>query len=76
MRTSLDIPDDLFRKLKIHAAQEGVTLREIALRGIRREMEQPEEKPARRLKKPILKSYAPASIDIDNEQIYDTIGFP
>jgi hypothetical protein len=46
------------------------------LRGILREIEQPVPKSTRRLAEPILKSYAPGSIRIDNEQIYDLIGFP
>lgn len=76
MRTTLDIPDEAYRQLKIKAAMEGATLRMIALRGIYREIEVPAAKPAQRLSKPILKSYAPGSIRIDNEQIYDLIGFP
>jgi hypothetical protein len=76
MRTTLDIPDDAYRRLKIKAAVEGQTLRMIALRGILREIDGPAAKPVRRLKEPILKSYAPGSIRIDNEQIYDLIGFP
>ena len=31
MRTSLDIPDDLYRKIKIHIAERGITLREFLL---------------------------------------------
>jgi hypothetical protein len=76
MRTTLDIPDDVYRKLKVKAATEGETVRSIALRGILHEIHCPALKPVRRLTKPILKSYAPGSIRIDNEQIYDVIGFP
>lgn len=76
MRTTIDIPDEIYRKLKVKAAIEGQTVREIAVRGIRREIEQPAPEPARRLTEPILKSYAPGSIRIDNERIYDLIGFP
>jgi len=76
MRTTIDIPDEIYRKLKIKAAKERETVREIALRGIQREIEQPAAQPVRRLSEPILKSYAPGSIRIDNEQIYDLIGFP
>lgn len=76
MRTTVDIPDETYRKLKVKAAQEGQAVRQIVLRGIVREIEQPAAKPLRRLKEPILKSYAPGSIRIDNEQIYDLIGFP
>ncbi len=76
MRTTVDIPDETYRKLKVKAALKGQTVREIALRGIQREIDHPAEKAVRRLSEPILKSYAPGSIRIDNEQIYDLIGFP
>jgi plasmid stability protein len=76
MRTTLDIPDQVYRRLKIKAAVEGQTVREIALRGILREIDGASTKPVRRLTAPVLKSYAPGSIRVDNEQIYDLIGFP
>ena len=76
MRTTVDIPDETYRKLKVKAALEGETVRQIVLRGVLREIEQPTAKPVRRLTEPILKSYAPGSIRIDNERIYDLIGFP
>jgi hypothetical protein len=76
MRTTLDIPDEAYRRLKIKAAVEGKTIRKIALRGILREIDEEDSPPLPRLSEPILKSYAPGSIDIDNEKIYDLIGFP
>ncbi|MGB7266037.1 MAG: hypothetical protein WBC92_11030 [Terracidiphilus sp.] len=76
MRTTIDIPDEVYRKLKVKAALEGQTVRQIAVRGIEKEIEQPAGKPVPRLTEPILKSYAPGSIRIDNERIYDLIGFP
>jgi len=39
MRTTIDIPDEIYRKLKVKAAMEGQTVREIVLRGIKRELE-------------------------------------
>jgi len=76
MRTTIDIPDEIYRRLKVKAAMEGETVREIALRGIENEIERPAAKKVRKLTEPILKSYAPGSIEIDNEQIFDIIGFP
>lgn len=76
MRTTIDIPDETYRKLKVKAASEGQTVRQIALRGIQREIEERGTAPVRRLHEPVLKSYAPGSIQIDNERIYDLIGFP
>jgi hypothetical protein len=46
------------------------------LRGILREIGEQDTLPLPRLSEPVLKSYAPGSIDIDNERIYDLIGFP
>ena len=76
MRTTVDIPDETYRRLKMKAVREGQTVRQLVLRGIHREIEEPPAKPVKRLTEPILKSYAPGSIRIDNEQIYDIIGFP
>ncbi len=39
MRTTLDLPDDLFRRLKAHAALQGKTLREIFLDLTQRELQ-------------------------------------
>jgi plasmid stability protein len=76
MRTTIDIPDEAHRQLKIKAATDGETIREIALRGILREIHMPVARRVPRLALAILKSYAPGSIRIDNERIYDLIGFP
>ncbi|MGO9339475.1 MAG: hypothetical protein ACLPY1_18405 [Terracidiphilus sp.] len=76
MRTTLEIPDEVYRRLKIKAAVDGQTIREIALRGILREIDGAATKPLKRLTEPILKSHSPGSIRIDNEQIYGLIGFP
>jgi len=76
MRTTLDIPDPKYRRLKTKAAQEGVSVRQIVLRSIDKELGGEDPKKAKRLTQPILKSFAPGSIRLDNEQIYDLIGFP
>jgi hypothetical protein len=76
VKTTIDIPDDTYRRLKVKAAQEGRTVRQLVLRGIHREIEDNPKKVVKRLASPILKSYAPGSIRLDNDQIYDIIGFP
>jgi hypothetical protein len=76
MRTTIDIPDETYRELKIKAAREGKPVRQIVLRGIHRELDEPVDRPVRKLAEPILKSHAPGSIRIDNDRIYDLIGFP
>ncbi|MDP3773839.1 MAG: hypothetical protein Q8Q85_06175 [Gemmatimonadales bacterium] len=41
MRTTIDIPDQLFRRAKKEAAEEGVTMREIVLRALKAHFGQP-----------------------------------
>jgi hypothetical protein len=76
VRTTLDIPDAKYRRLKAKAAQEGTSVRQIVLHCIEKELDGETPRKVRRLAHPILKSYAPGSIRLNNEQIYDLIGFP
>lgn len=76
MRTTVDIPDTKYRRLKTKAAREGTSVRQIVLRGIDKELDADAPKKVKRLSFPILKSYAPGSLRLNNEQIYDLIGFP
>jgi hypothetical protein len=46
------------------------------LRSIEKELDGEIPRKVSRLSEPILKSYAPGSIRLNNEQIYDLIGFP
>jgi len=38
MKTTIDLPDVLYRRLKIRAAESGVTIRELVVHGIEREL--------------------------------------
>lgn len=35
MKTTIDLPDDLYKSVKVRAAQEGSTVREIVIEGLR-----------------------------------------
>jgi hypothetical protein len=77
MQTVLDIPDAKFDRLTAKAEQEGTSVVEIVMRGIDRELGSIDApRKGKRLTEPILKSYAPGSIRLTNEQIYDLIGCP
>lgn len=41
MRTTVDLPDDLYRALKVRAALSGVTLRELVRSYLERGLQQP-----------------------------------
>jgi hypothetical protein len=76
MRTTVDIPDATYRQLKTRAAAEGGTVKQLLLRGAEVVLREPTNVQVRRLKRPILNSGQPGSLKIDNERIYDLIGFP
>lgn len=46
MRTTIDLPDELFRELKVRAARSGLTLRELVRRYIELGLRQPGIPPA------------------------------
>jgi hypothetical protein len=77
MRTTVDIPDPIYRELKERAAREGTSVKQIILRSVVSDFRQPESTaPRKRLKFPIIKSKQLGTLEIDNERIYDLIGFP
>ena len=75
MRTTVDIPDEIYRELKIKAAREGKHVRHIVLRGIQRELVATEEKPVLKLKLPLIPSSRPDVLNLTNEQIDELTAF-
>jgi plasmid stability protein len=74
MRTTIDIPDETYRKLKVKAAVEGQTVRQIALRGIQRELDE-EKRPVQKLQLPLIPSSRPGTLALTNEQIDELTAF-
>jgi len=78
VRTSIDLPRDLHRRLHEVAAQKGCSARQLILRSIEQTVnEATPKRPRRRLNldKPIVPSTG-KPFDLTNEQIYDLIDFP
>lgn len=42
MRTSIDLPDDLMKKAKIKAVEEGISFKELVIRCLRNELDMDE----------------------------------
>jgi len=76
MRTTVDIPDPVYRRLKSRAASQGSSARELILRGVETVLKEKKRKPRKRVKLPILRSKRPGSLELDNAKIYETISFP
>jgi len=75
MRTTVDIPDNLYRALKKKAAHEGHSIKELLLRGVELQLRQESTKKGRR-RAPLIDSDKPGSLDLDNAKIYEIIPFP
>ena len=46
MKTTIDIPDPLYRQAKIRAVEQSTSLKDILLRGLERELRAPSDQPA------------------------------
>jgi hypothetical protein len=79
VRTSIDLPRDLHRRLHEAAARRGCSARALILAFIEQAVAQGEPaRPRRRLSldPPIIPSAGRGPLDLTNEQIYDLIEFP
>jgi hypothetical protein len=78
VRTSIDIPRELHRKIHEAAARKGCSARKLILSGIERVVDETgPAQPRRRLRleRGLIRPSG-RRIDLTNEQIYDLIEFP
>jgi hypothetical protein len=76
MRTTVDIPDPVYRRLKTRAASEGSSAKALILRGVEQVLKENRRKSGRRVKLPIVRSKRPGRVRLDNAKIYEVISFP
>ena len=70
MRTTVDLPDPLFRELKSVAAQRGVSLKTIICLAVKEEIRKPVRKKGKRWKFP-LPSREPGALNLTNAELDD-----
>jgi hypothetical protein len=75
MRTTIDIPDPMYRRLKIRASIEARPAKELILRGVEYVLKAGKHKPRRRVKLPIVRSKRAGKVRLDNASIYEIL-FP
>jgi hypothetical protein len=73
MRTTVDVPDPVFRKMKATAALRGVSLKEFLLTAVEHEMEKKQAKKEYRVKLPLIKSKHPGTLNLTNAEIEDLL---
>ena len=76
MRTTVDIPDSVYRRLKTRAASEGSSAKKLILRGVQLILKKVPPKSRKRIKLPLIHSKQPGTLELDNERIYEIISFP
>lgn len=76
MRTTVDIPDPMYRRLKSRAASEGSSAKELILRGIQQVLRDRRRKTRKKIRLPIIRSKNPGTLHLDNEKIFEIISFP
>lgn len=76
MRTTVDIPDVVYRELKAKAVRENRSVKELILRGVEGELRSKSVKKGKRVSLPLVPSKRPGSLEVDNDKIYDLISFP
>ena len=75
VRTTVDIPAPLYRKLKEQAAARGNSIRELVLAGVRSVLLQVQRPRPKRVQFPLIVSEGP-KVDLSSEQIYEHVEFP
>ena len=75
IRTTVDIPAPLYRRLKQQAAAQGCSARELIIRGVEKVLLNPRQPALRRIQFPLIRSQCP-KVPLSNEQIYEHVEFP
>ena len=75
MRTTVDIPEAVFRRAKAVAALEGKSLKTFVLEALTRELKNRTNPKAgsKRVKLPLIKSQTPGSLNITGESVADAL---
>jgi hypothetical protein len=75
IRTTVDIPAPLYRRLKAQAAAKGRSVRELVLAGVQSVLLQAQRPRRKRVRFPLIVSPGP-KVDLTNDQIYEHVEFP
>lgn len=79
MRTTVDIPDETYRAIKVMAAEQGVTVRELVLDGLEivmRTRQAAGQTAGVSARLEVFASAEPGPVGIDHETEDDVVGFP
>jgi len=75
VRTTLDIPAPIYRKLKEQAAQQGRSVRDLLLSGAETVLLRPQRPTKRTVRFPLIDSTGPKVV-LTNERLYELVERP
>lgn len=76
MRTTVDIPDPVYRRLKSRAASEGSSAKDLILRGVEQVLKEHPRRRRKKIRLPLIRSKQPGTLELNNERIFEIISFP
>ena len=75
MRTTIDIPDETYKELRILAAERGESVRKLVLEGIQLVRQGSLKSPRKKFVVPVIHSDRPGTLNLTNEEIDELISF-
>ena len=76
MRTTIDIPDGMYRRLKAKAARDGRSVKAMILQATEQVLDSDGGAAGTPVQLPLVRSKRPGTLRLDNARIYDVISFP
>ncbi len=77
MRTTIDIPDETYKSVKMIAVEDDSTVKQMVLDGLKLLLMHRASRSSRsRLQLPLIRSTRTDMLEIDSEKIYEIIDFP
>ena len=74
MRTTVDIPDPIYRQLKSRAALQGCSVKQLILHGVETELNgEPGKQNKTRISLPLIKSRQPGRLRLSNKTINEIL---
>lgn len=74
MRTTIDMPDALYRKTKAIAALRGVKMKDVIIQALEQEVTQPAKTPQKRVKLPLIKTWKGPKLDLTGFDFDELLG--
>jgi Antitoxin ParD len=73
MRTTIDVPEPVFRKMKATAALRGVSLKDFVLSAVEHEMAKKRAPRDYMVQVPLIRSRRPGKLNLTNAEIEDLL---